>query len=88
MENSVSHQYMVVYGNYRNSDLRNEFIQGIGTYDNAEQAYGKAILFLNEMINEGSNEQISPIYPLEGDTGFGMSLKHETYTDYVYILIC
>lgn len=81
-------QYIVVGGYYDNKSGLKEFIQALGVYDNIEQAYGKAILYLNESVDDKRKEYISPIYPLESDVGFGMDLEHEKITDYVYVLFC
>ena len=80
----MSDKYVVISGNYNNETFRNEFIQAIGTYNDMRQAYGVAILQLNEFVNNG--EMITPLYKLEGDTGVGMEVKHESYTDYVHVL--
>ena len=81
-------QYIVVSGYYDNETLRNEFIQAIGAYTNHEQAYGAALLHLNSLCDTDETATISPLYQLEGDTGFGMSVNRGDFTDYAYVLIC
>ena len=53
-----------------------DFIQCIGVYDNAEIAYGKAYLYLDDQA--GSYEyvkcHISRLEELEADTGYRMHL--------------
>ena len=87
MEINEKHtQYIVVGGYYDNKTNAGKFIQALGAFDNKEQAYGVAILYLNRNIDDKKGEFVTPIYPLEGDTGIGMSVKHESYTDYAYVL--
>ena len=81
-------QYIVVAGYYDNKTNAGEFIQALGCFDNAEQAYGTALLWIDEQADSKKGEMITPLYELEGSTGFGMDVKHETYTDYVYVLFC
>ena len=76
----------VVVAGYYNKDRQNEFIQALGCFDNPEQAYGKAILHLNEMIDDPKTSCVTPIFQLEGDTGYGMEVKHENFTDFAYVL--
>lgn len=82
----MSDRYAVVYGNYRNDNVRSDYIQAVGTYNDFVQAYGAALLMLNDNANEDLGETITPLFPLEGDTGYGMELKHERYTDFCYVL--
>ena len=79
---------MGVSGNYDNKTPREDFIQAIGTYNDMRQAYGAAILQLNDFVEDGKGEMITPLFQLEGDTGVGMEVKHENDTDYCYVLFC
>jgi len=54
---------------------------GLGTFDNVAEAYGHAILYLNNLIsgdpyNPKPNAKISALYSLEADSGYGMSLEY------------
>ncbi len=54
----------------------------IGTFDNVVEAYGHAVLYLNNLISEDPcnykpNAKISALYSLEGDSGYGMSLEYD-----------
>lgn len=57
-----------------------DFQMCIGVYDNPKEAYGAAYLWLDELLDgtlpvgKEDNVYISPLYPLEGDTGFGMKI--------------
>lgn len=84
-------KYIVIYGYYDKETKRNEFISALGTYDNAEEAYGAAFIYLNDLIaNEYRNKDtISPLFPLEGETGYGMEIingDENSAIDYAYIL--
>lgn len=50
-----------------------DFIQCTGAFDCAEAAYGEAVMSLSDIAEEG--DMITPLYELEGETGFGISLK-------------
>ena len=84
----MSTKYVVIHGFYDNETLRQEFIQAVGTYDDVRQAYGVAILQLSDFVDPESEEMITPPFELEGECGYGMELKHKTYTDYCYVLFC
>jgi len=58
-------KYVVVAGN-KDKDGQIEFVQSLGCYDNAEQAYGKAYMHLCELDSIGIKSAIG----LEGETGF------------------
>ena len=54
----------------------------LGTFDNVAEAYGHAILYLNDLISGDSNNlkptaKISALYSLEADSGYGMSLEYD-----------
>ena len=84
----MSDKFVVVSGNYMNDTGRQDFIQAIGTYNDMRQAYGVAILQLNEFVDQEKNEMITPLFDLDTNTGMGMEVKHERYTDFCYILFC
>ena len=83
-------KYIVVAG-YHSDDT--EFIQCIGVFDNVREAYGEALLYLNEEIDNADSEcrdklHISPLFELESQTGFGMIVEgvKRSFTDYANIL--
>lgn len=90
-------KYIVIYGYYDKETKRNEFISALGTYDNAEEAYGAAYIYLNDLIaseyrtSEYRNKDtISPLFPLEGKTGYGMEIRNgdeNSAIDYAYIFL-
>ena len=84
----MSDRFVVISGHYDNKTYRGEFIQAIGTYNDVRQAYGVALLQLSDFIDEEKGEMITPPFALEGDTGYGIEIKHEKYTDYCYVLFC
>lgn len=49
------------------------FVHCLGVFDCAAAAYGEAIMYLSENANEGNI--ITPLYGLEGETGYGISLR-------------
>ena len=79
-------KYIVIHESYNNETKISDFIQAIGTYDDMRSAYGAAYLQLCDFARDEGIDNISTPYRLEGDTGFGMSLKHERYTDVCYVL--
>lgn len=84
----MSDKYVVVSG-YRNNETGViEFIQAIGTYNDVRQAYGVMFLQANELIEDEEKDELSGLYRLEGETGFGINVHHETTTDFVYVLFC
>lgn len=83
----MSDKYVVVSGNYDNKTGRLDFIQALGTYYDCRQAYGVALLQLCD-FQQSKEEKVTPLFPLEGDTGYGISIRHEAYTDFCYILFC
>ena len=79
-------KYIVIHESYSNETKVADFIQAIGAYDDLRSAYGAAYLQLSDFAREDEIDYISTPYRLEGDTGFGMYLKHEMYTDVCFIL--
>ena len=79
-------KYVVIHESYDNETKISDFIQAIGTYDDARSAYGAAYLQLCDFAREDGVNCISTPYRLEGDTGLGMTLKHDRYTDVCYVL--
>lgn len=54
----------------------------LGTFDNIAEAYGHAVLYLNNLIsgdpyNLKPYAKISALYSLEADSGYGMSLEYD-----------
>ena len=87
----VKAKYIVVYGYLDKKTKRNEFISALGAYDTSEEAYGAAFIYLNDLIaNECRHKDtISPLFPLEGETGYGMEIRNgdeNSAIDYAYIL--
>lgn len=84
-------KYIVIYGYYDKKTKGNEFISVLGAYGNPEEAYGAAFIYLNDLIaSEYRNKDtISPLFPLEGETGYGMEIRNgdeNSAIDYAYIL--
>lgn len=80
-------RYNVIYswGNvYKIGDrfmFSNDATISLGTFDNVVEAYGHAVLYLNNLIsgdptNFKPGAKISALYPLEADSGYGMSLEY------------
>lgn len=78
-------RYVVLYGydkKYEAVDEKHTIYQTemtgvIGTYDNMYEAYGHALLYLNDLIDDMENPDnihVSNIYKLEGDSGYGMNI--------------
>ena len=78
-------RYVVLYGydtKYETKDdkytaYQTEMVGVIGTYDNMYEAYGHALLYLNDLIDDMENSDsihVSNIYKLEGDSGYGMNI--------------
>lgn len=85
-------KYVVVAGYYSDDNIT-EFEQCIGVFDTAREAYGEALLYLTDEIDGQDKEirdklSISPLYELEGGTGYEMTLKGIPYhyTDFVTVL--
>ena len=60
----------------------------VGTFDNYLEAYGRAILHLNDVIRDTEDSDAITISPIEfwGDYGYRMKLiGQEDITDYVII---
>ena len=54
----------------------------LGTFDNVAEAYGHAVLYLNNLIsgdpkNLKPTAKISALYSLEAESGYGMSLEYD-----------
>ena len=79
-------KYVVIHESYDNETKTSDFIQAIGTYDDVRSAYGTAYLQLCDFARDDGVNCISIPYRLEGDTGLGMTLKHDRYTDVCYVL--
>ena len=84
-------KYIVIYGYYDKETKRNEFISALGIYDNAEEAYGAAYIYLNDLIANESRDKdtISPLFQLDCETGYGMEIRNgdeNSAIDYAYIL--
>ena len=87
----VKAKYIVVYGYYDKKTKENEFISVLGAYDTPEEAYGAAFMYLNDLIvDESRNGTISPLFSLEGETGYGMKIVNgddkSVTIDYAYVL--
>ena len=83
-------KYVVVAGYYSDTD---RFEQCIGVFDTAREAYGEALLYLQEEVDNEERDirsklTISPLFELEGQTGYGMVLQGVPYdcTDYANVL--
>lgn len=83
-------KYVVVAGYF---DKDTHFEQCIGVFDTSREAYGEALLYLNEGIDDTDEEErkqltISPLYEIESQTGYSMQVTGggRTYTDYATIL--
>lgn len=62
--------------------FQSEAIVPIGTFDNVAEAYGNAVLYLNNLISGDPNNlkptaKISALYSLEAESGYGMSLEYD-----------
>lgn len=62
------------------------FVHCLGVFDCAAAAYGEAIMYLSE--NADKDSYISPLFKLEGETGFALKLKRlgELAIETVYVL--
>lgn len=82
----------VVVGGWMNDNGNSEMITLLGAFENLTEAYGKAYLYLDELSQNYSDDDgayITPLYELEGETGFGMYLKtkdHKTQ-EYAFVLL-
>ena len=79
-----SKRFAVVTGYYNNDTHIQGMIQCIGVYSDSKAAYGDALLHLNEVTE--SELMISPLFELEGESGYGMEAKGERITDFAYVL--
>jgi len=57
-------------------------MEPLGTFDNAAEAYGHAVLYLNNLISGDEYDpkpgaKISALYSLEAESGYGMSLEYD-----------
>ena len=78
--------YIVIAGTYDNKTNVTDFVQAIGFYYDIQEAYGAAFLHLNDSVI--NDEKISPLFPLEGDTGYGAEVRHEVFTSFCDVLFC
>lgn len=81
-------KYVVMQGNYNKNTNVTDFEQCIGVFESHKEAYGEAVLFLNELICDRDEEglTISAIYDLEGNTGCGMSIVGQAkFVDFAHI---
>lgn len=81
----------VVVAGYMSAGRTPEMIFLIGAYENIEEAYGAAYLYLADMADghkDDYNGKITSLFKLEGDAGFGMYLESRDGKpeDYAYIL--
>lgn len=81
----------VVVGGWMNEKGEQQFITLLGAFEDTTEAYGKAYLYLDELSGNYKEEdgmQITPLYELEGETGYAMYLqgKDGKALDYAYIL--
>ena len=81
----------VVVGGWMNDKGESEFITLLGAFEDTTEAYGKAYLYLDELSGNYKEEDgmtITPLYQLEGETGYGMYLqdKNGKTSEYAYIL--
>lgn len=61
---------------YGKRDLyETNFMIPLGTYTNMDEAYGKALLYLNGLICDREKEYITPITKLEDDQGMIMGIR-------------
>lgn len=61
---------------YGKRDLyETNFMIPLGTYTNMDEAYGKALLYLNGMICDREKEYITPLTKLEDDQGMIMGIR-------------
>ncbi len=68
----------VVMGGSWNRKYKNDVLTiYLGAYENIMEAYGEALIYLNEMAADYSEQKstITPLYDLEADQGFGMELN-------------
>lgn len=81
----------VVIGYLVGSAGIDQMVHCIGVYENGIEAVGEALLYLDEHAHDIYQKQecmITPLIPLEGDTGYGLYLKNKDgkTLQYVYIL--
>lgn len=69
---------------------RERMIMLLGAFENATEAYGKAYLYLDELAGDSREHEliITPLYKLEGDTGYAMYAqdKNGDAKYYAYVL--
>lgn len=82
-------KFVVIAGYWDNETKIIEYSQCIGVYDSAREAYGEALLYINDEIDvsEKDTVKISPLYELDMEAGYGMRLEggNRTYTDFVNV---
>lgn len=64
-----------------------DMIQCLGAFNNYAEAYGEGLMFLSE-LSDDDDDMITPLFELEGETGFGFSLKNKEgkETETVFVL--
>lgn len=81
---------VVILESYDTKTGQANFITCQDVFENFNAAYGEALLTLSEFANTSDEPglMITPLYELEGETGFGIDLKNtEGKTEYsVFIL--
>ena len=65
-----------------------DMIQCLGAFNNFAEAYGEGLMFLSAIADD--DDTITPLFELEGETGFGFSLKNQEgkATEMVCVLQC
>lgn len=67
---------------------RCDMIQCLGVFDSYAAAYGEAVIYLSEVAdNKDNNGTITTIFDLEGETGYGLSLKNQKGQEYETVFI-
>lgn len=54
---------------------RTDMIQCLGAFNNFAEAYGEGLMFLSGMADKDNT--ITPLFELEGETGYGFSLQNK-----------
>ena len=63
------------------------FMIPLGTYTNMNEAYGKALLYLNGLICDREKEYITPLTKLEDNQGMIMGIRGEGLNIYTWTQI-
>ena len=80
-------KYVVIGGH-------NNFTQCLGIYNNGTEACGRAVYYLDDVINDCYPDikerlSISIMYELELNTGYGMHIIGDEHVgEYVHVLYC